>query len=226
MGILHQQKKPKQSWSDKSCQTRSDQGPSSTCFCLQQWQLDVSTLQRMERKAYRAAWQPLQYCTHLWCREILQTSFSKLQELPACCYPLQLSNDEHLEINPQTKNLHANFQKKKLSRNDFFNTFRQKVKSGNTSNTQKGIIKNATKYLHKVSKNVILLKNSYWILPSVQLTYLLHYISVTELHQWPKVFVSKIKILQKVSLMPHHLHCHHIHLLPSLLLNKITSIKG
>lgn len=158
MSILHQQKKPKQSRSDKNCQTRSDPGPSSTGSCLQQWQLDVSALQRMERKAHRAAWQSLQYCTHLWCWEILQTSFSKLQELPGCyvLYLMQLCYDEQLEINSQTKSPHTNFQKN-FPEITFLNTVRQKVKSGtigNMSNTWKSIIKNATKYLHKVSKIV------------------------------------------------------------------------
>lgn len=47
--------------------------------------------------------------------------------------------------------------KKNFPEITFLNTFRQKVKSGSigsVSNTQKSIIKNATKYLHKVSKKV------------------------------------------------------------------------
>lgn len=89
-----------------------DQGPSCTdpACSSDNWMFQHFTGWREKPSA-----QPASLCsTHLWCWKILQTSFSKLQELPGCyaLYLRQLCCDELLEIKSQTKSLHANFQKK------------------------------------------------------------------------------------------------------------------
>lgn len=111
-GILHQQKNQKQCWSDKNCQTTSDSGPTSTRSCLQQWQVDVSTFQRMERKACRGSL-PVSGTLHTLQVPGNPTKlFSSLQELQGCniLYLMQLCCDESRETNLQIKFLVLSFQ--------------------------------------------------------------------------------------------------------------------